>query len=104
MITPKTAKALKILKEYPNISANTFAQFYFQGTPHEILFSACFNQGNGACCGKKVWLCAGSLLGRLAKKGLVFRNIDKYGSIRFRLTCEGEKELIQSDMNLTTIR
>ena len=38
---------------------------------HEYLFSACSKQGNGACRGKKAWLCAGSLVGKLRKKGLV---------------------------------
>lgn len=70
IITPKTRKALEILRDHPGITANRFAQEYFTGAEHEYLFTAVSNQGEGACAGKKAWLCAGSLLGRLRKRGL----------------------------------
>lgn len=91
-ITKKTFKALAILKENPNINAKAFAVLYY-GEEHQSLFTAVSNQGNGACAGKKAWLCAGSLLGKLAKKGYVRRQIDKYGSISYYLTYEGKRAL-----------
>ena len=72
MLTQKQIKALQILEQYPGgLTARQFAQLYFTDKEHEYLFTAVSNQGNGACAGKKAWLCAGSLLGKLAKKGLV---------------------------------
>lgn len=70
-ITPKTRKALEILRDNPGLTANRFAAKYFTDPEHEYLFTAVSNQGEGACSGKKAWLSAGSLLGRLRKQGLV---------------------------------
>lgn len=92
-ITPKTRKALMILKEHPDITARAFGDFYFDQPEHEYLYTASSNQGNGACRGKKLWLCAGSLLGRLVAKGWVRRRISRDGRISFMLTFEGEKRL-----------
>lgn len=73
MTTPKQRKALRILWETgaEGLTANQFAARYFIDSNQEYLFTAVSNQGNGACAGKKAWLCAGSLLGRLRKAGLV---------------------------------
>lgn len=91
-LTPKQAKALAILRDHPGCTANTFAALYFTEPSREFLFTAVSNQGNGACAGKKAWLCAGSLLGKLAKKGLVRRDYGS-GTGRFYLTFKGEQQI-----------
>lgn len=54
------------------ISAKAIAFTLWGDDPdHDYLFSACSNQGYGSCRGKKAWLCAGSLVGKLRKAGLV---------------------------------
>ena len=88
----KTKKALAILRDHPGITANGFAALYSTNPSQESLFTAVSNQGNGACAGKKAWLCAGSLLGKLAKRGLVRRDYGS-GTGRFYLTFEGETQL-----------
>lgn len=92
MLTPKQAKALDILRNNPGCTANTFVALYFTDPSQESLFTAVSNQGNGACAGKKAWLCAGSLLGKLAKKGLVRRDYGS-GTGKFYLTSKGENKL-----------
>lgn len=75
MITEKTYKALKVLENtsFSNpMTANSFALILWgEDEDKRYLFTAVSNGGNGACAGKKAWLCAGSMLGRMAKKGLV---------------------------------
>ena len=76
MITEKTYKALKVLlptKDFAVVmSANNFAQRLWGNDPEkQYLFTAVTNGGNGACAGKKAWLCAGSYLSKLAKKRFV---------------------------------
>lgn len=90
-LTPKQRKALTILRDHPGITARAFGYFYFDQPEHEYLQSACSNQGTGACHGKKLWLCAGSLLGKLVKKGWAIHVCDRYGHWTFRLTEEGKK-------------
>ena len=97
-LTPKQAKALFILREHPGVTAHGFAALYFTEPSRESLFTAVSNQGNGACAGKKAWLCAGSLLGKLAKRGLVRRDYGS-GTGRFYLTYEGENKLKQTTHN-----
>lgn len=75
MITEKTYKALKVLEKtthkYP-MPANGFAiALWGDDEDKKYLFTAVSNGGHGGAAGKKAWLCAGSLLGKLAKKGLV---------------------------------
>lgn len=75
MITYKTYKALKCLEhtkvDIP-MSAHLFAHRYWgEDENKRYLFTAVTNSGNGATSGKKAWLCAGSLLSKLAKRGLV---------------------------------
>lgn len=77
-MTYKTYKALSILSSASwdrPMSAKEFAKRMWGDDPDKkYLFNAHTNTGNGACAGKKAWLCAGSLLGRLRKKGLVSRS------------------------------
>ena len=97
MITRNEHKALQILRQCGSegITASGFAVRYFTEPKHEYLFTAVSNQGNGACAGKKAWLCAGSYLGRLAKKGLVRKCIPRdRGADRFIITSKGENALV----------
>lgn len=75
MITAKTYKALKAVEKGTfsrGINAKAVAATLWEDdAEHNYLFSACSNQGYGACRGKKAWLCAGSIMGKLRKKGLV---------------------------------
>ena len=89
-----TIKALTILRDNTNITAGRFAQLYFDQPEQEYLFTAVSNQGNGACAGKKAWLCAGSLLGRLAKKDFVLKKT-YMNPTRYSLTEKGRKELLK---------
>lgn len=72
-MTQKEARALDILASAgtKGLTAREFAVRYFTERDQEYLFTAVSNQGNGACAGKKAWLCAGSLLGKLRQKGYV---------------------------------
>lgn len=93
-ISDKQAKALKILTEHPGLSAMKFAAYYFDKPEQEYLFTVVSNQGNGACAGKKAWLCAGSMLGKLRKKQLV--GIDHYDvSSKYFVTARGRKALAE---------
>ena len=91
MLTVKQARALAVLRDHPGCTANMFAVFYFTDPSQEYLFTAVSNQGNGACTGKKAWLCAGSLLGKLSAKGFVRQCAFAPG--RYRLSLIGEKVL-----------
>lgn len=100
MLTQKQAKALRIIggAPWPGISASQFARAYYDEPGQQYLFSAVSNQGNGACSGKKAWLCAGSLLGRLTKAGLVYR--DYRSEIpRYTITDKGRQELQKNNEN-----
>ena len=94
MLTDKQAKAIQILTEHPYITARQFAEHYFDAPDEKYLFTAVSNQGNGACAGKKAWLCAGSLLGKLRKKQLI--GIDHYDvSRKYYVTARGRKALLE---------
>jgi len=92
--SPARLRALGILAGCPDphlgMSANQFAFKYYAGTKNEYLLSAVSNQGEGSCTGKKAWLCAGSLLSRMAKDGLVRRYITRDGHIRYSISYKGE--------------
>ena len=91
MLTVKQARALAVLRDHSGCTANMFAVFYFTDPSQEYLFTAVSNQGNGACAGKKAWLCAGSLLGKLSAKGFVRQCA--FAPRRYRLSLIGEKVL-----------
>lgn len=94
MITSKQAKALSILDAHPDSTARSFGERYFDAREQEYLHTAMSNQGNGACAGKKAWLCAGSLLGRLAKRGLVRHRYVRERWV-YTLTLKGEEALME---------
>lgn len=92
MITEKQARALSVIGDTPGLTAKGFAVRYFTDPSQDYLFTAVSNQGNGACAGKKAWLCAGSLLGKLKKLGLVAEK--PYSDPpRFLLTSKGASAL-----------
>lgn len=109
MITPKTYKALKVLENTSPLSpmaANFFAcRLWGKDEDKKHLFLAVTNIGNGACSGKKAWLCAGSLLGKLAKRGLVkwVPRIKGYCPDGYCLTNIGREELLQYEKKQTNI-
>ncbi len=90
-----TLRALRILASLPDpfdgISANQFAVRYYTGTDKEYLLSAVSNQGEGACSGKKAWLCAGSFLAKLEKKGLVHWRPRAAGAAHYCITAAGRQ-------------
>ena len=66
----RTYEALKLLSEHPNgIAVRLFGLRFW---PDNVMHSKVFNTGRGgACKGKAGWLCAGSFLSKLKRKGLV---------------------------------
>ncbi len=96
-LTSATKRALDVLVSIPDplmgCTANTFAAQYYRGTKHEYLLSAVSNQGEGACAGKKAWLCAGSYLSRLAKTGLVMKRFTRSGKSLYAITEKGQRLL-----------
>lgn len=102
-ISAKQVKALTILRDNPNITANRFAYLYFTGTDKEYLLTSVSNQGNGACPGKKAWLCAGSFLGKLARLGYVQKKTNS-SPTRFSITEKGQKELKEAEELLSTFK
>jgi hypothetical protein len=98
MLTEKQSRALAILTEHPYITARMFGEYYFDSPEHGYLHTAVSNQGEGACAGKKAWLCAGSLLGKLRKEGYV--NIKPYSNPnRFYVTEKGLRALKETNKN-----
>lgn len=85
-------KALTILKDttFNNaMSGHKFAELMW-GESHPLLFTKVSNQGNGACHGKASWLCAGSYLAKLKKKGWIWINHHPTSAY---ITDEGKKLL-----------
>ena len=91
ILSIKQSKALRILSEHPDITASQFGRLYFDGPEYEYLHTAVTNQGNGACIGKKAWLCAGSFLAKLERQGLALKWFTSSGLCLFRLTEKGKE-------------
>ena len=80
-MTVKEKRALKIVSECKctlGITPKQFGVIYFDTPEHGHLLEATSNIGNGAACGVKAWLQAGSMLAKLAKKGYVRKLWGKY--------------------------
>lgn len=93
-LSPSRRKALEVLSNSAGLTAGSFAVQYYTEPRHRYLFTAVSNQGNGACAGKKAWLCAGSFLGKLCKEGLVRREYDRRrGMWLFRVSERGRGAL-----------
>ena len=100
MITEKTYNALKILEPTKDfsvvMSAFVFANHFWGNDPEkQYLFTAVTNSGNGAAAGKKAWLCAGSSLSKLAKKGFVrwTPSLKGYHGVGYQITSQGLKAI-----------
>lgn len=78
----KILKAIQGKTFERGITANELAMhLWFDKPEYKYLFTAVCNGGNnGACSGKKAWLCMGAQVGRLRKKGFVMyaRNLRGY--------------------------
>lgn len=92
-LTVAQQKALTILKDtdmFKGMSASQFADRMW-GDTDTTMFTSVSNTGNGATTGKAAWLCAGSYMGKLIKKGWVEHTHNFRG---YYLTPKG-KSLIQ---------
>lgn len=90
-ITKAQEKALNILKGtsyLDGLSATEFAQQMWKGSK---MHTSSKNTGNGACIGKAAWLCGGSYLAKLKKKGWVATCGDHLNI--FYITMQGKKAL-----------
>lgn len=80
-------KALNILRETTydkRISCRGFAKKMW---PDSNMHTSSKNTGNGSCRGKAAWLCAGSYLAKLRKKGWA----NDHGHEGWYLTVEGRR-------------
>ena len=73
----RTQEALIILRDKRPQSYGQFAQLFWPDSDMHGRFTNC---GNGARRGAGAFLCAGSFLGKLERKGLIFKR--RYGSPR----------------------
>ncbi len=85
-------QALRILKETNIDKPMSSAQFGLLFWPDHIMHLQVTNTGNGACSGKKGWLCAGSYLAKLRKKGLT-NNWTYTANGRYYITSKGKEKL-----------
>jgi hypothetical protein len=69
---------------------------------HEFMHIARSNGGNGAQRGKKAWLCAGSYLAKLTKRGLARRGWRR-GDTGYCITREGKQALEQHEKSNTKL-
>lgn len=67
-MTDKSIRALKIIRDKKPLTAEDFARLMW---PDSDMHRKVSNQGHGTTRGKAAWLCGGSYLGRLRKKGLI---------------------------------
>ena len=88
-LTPAQKRALEILDGIKNPSkgmkAKAFGWAFYKGTGYEYLLGT-----------RKAWLCAGSYLAKLCKRGLVKEVYDKNIGFTYAISDEGEKALKQS--------
>lgn len=93
ILSESQQKALAILKlsnwEKP-MSVREFAQNMW---PDSLMHSRVKNTGYGACAGKGAWLCGGSYLGKLKKKGLVDNHTLYRNPYGYYITKKGLKAL-----------
>ena len=101
MITDNEYKVLKILSgrkwDFPICPRDLALELWSNDPSKEYLFNANTNTGNGACSGKKAWLCAGSLAGKLIKKGLAERVYIGW-SVRYRITAKGLRKIEEYEL------
>lgn len=71
-ISKRIYEALIIIRDNEGIRPLVFAEKFW---PDSDMHRKVKNTGNGACIGKGSWLCAGSYIARLKKKGYVRHDI-----------------------------
>jgi len=105
VITPTQYNALVVISRgtfQKGVNAKGLAWKLWGDNPaYEYLFSASSNQGNGACAGKKAWLCAGSMAGRLRKAGYIQNDRNYTG---YFLTAKGEEAIREYEKNQQPIQ
>lgn len=69
-LTEKEKKALRIIAAYKGIRARGFARKMWPDSPAH---RCTYRSGHGSARGKGAWLCAGSFVGKLIKKGLAWK-------------------------------
>ncbi len=67
------------------MKAKAFAWAFYKGTQYEYLLGT-----------RKAWLCAGSYLAKLCKRGLVKQVYDRNDGFSYAISDEGKKALKQS--------
>lgn len=97
-MSKRMIEALKIINDNQGmygLTANQFAQIFWPYKKHSRLWDAVTNTGGyGACAGKKLWLCGGSYLGKLKKKGLIYER----ESFKWKLSEKGRQELLSANL------
>ena len=88
----RTLEALELIKNREPKSFRQFAEWFWPGN---LMHTRVTNCGNGARQGAGSFLCAGSFLGRLNKKGLIFIDRGRIGTTEpiAILTDKGEQAL-----------
>lgn len=90
-MTVSQRKALNILKNTSYEKGKTARYFALEMWPDSNMHTKVKNTGNGATTGKGAWLCAGSYLAKLIKKGWVSRPHNDF--FTFCITSEGRKQI-----------
>jgi hypothetical protein len=83
-------KALRILSNHPAITYSGFAEKMWPDNP---MHQKASNGGHGSQRGKAAWLCAGSYLAKIQKKGYFYTLLNG----EFRLTQLGKDALREAN-------
>ena len=89
-------KALRIIQNTPGILAQDFATKMW---PESSMHIRSHNGGHGSQRGKGAWLCAGSHIGKLIKKGLIFQPLVNGHLSGYKLTRKGREALKKGGYN-----
>jgi len=88
-------KALKFLENTSYMKPMTSARIAELLWPDSSMHTSSKNTGNGACRGKAAWLCGGSYMGKLKKKGWVK---DGHNFRGYFISREGKEALTKEEM------
>ena len=86
-LTSVLRKTLEFVRDHPHCRTADVANFLW---PDSLMHRKTSNQGHGATRGKAAWLCGGSITGKLAKRGLLWKT---YGPTTCEITSAGRKAL-----------
>lgn len=102
MKTNRTYEALTLLRKHSGLTANRFAELFWGDKKYAYLFTSLSKGFDGGVYGRKAWLCAGSYLSKLARKGLIYASWECgrigprgafYEKKEYKLTFLGERWL-----------